>query len=67
MRMLQLTASEVATLPADTNVYEGVGKMYALPPTSQNRGHPLQSAVLKRSQSRDPLSNSSLAGLSSAL
>jgi hypothetical protein len=25
--MLQLTASEVASLPAETKVYEGVGKM----------------------------------------
>lgn len=27
-RMLQLTASEVESLPKDTKVYEGVGKMY---------------------------------------
>lgn len=27
-RMLQLVSSEVSTLPAETNVYEGVGKMY---------------------------------------
>jgi prefoldin subunit 1 len=27
IRMLQLTSSEVSTLPKDTNVYEGVGKM----------------------------------------
>jgi prefoldin subunit 1 len=26
--MLQLTSSEVSSLPADTKVYEGVGKMY---------------------------------------
>lgn len=26
-RMLQLTSSEVDSLPKDTNVYEGVGKM----------------------------------------
>jgi hypothetical protein len=26
-RMLQLTSSEVSSLPADTKVYEGVGKM----------------------------------------
>jgi hypothetical protein len=29
IRMLQLTSNEVSTLPTDTNVYEGVGKMYA--------------------------------------
>jgi prefoldin subunit 1 len=29
-RMLQLTASEVESLPKDTKVYEGVGKMCAL-------------------------------------
>lgn len=29
-RMLQLTASEVESLPKDTKVYEGVGKMYVL-------------------------------------
>ena len=27
IRMLQLTSSEVSSLPPDTNVYEGVGKM----------------------------------------
>lgn len=27
--MLQLTSEEVSTLPNDTKVYEGVGKMYA--------------------------------------
>jgi len=26
-RMLQLTLSEIESLPANTNVYEGVGKM----------------------------------------
>lgn len=26
-RMLQLTSSEVDSLPKDTNIYEGVGKM----------------------------------------
>ena len=30
IRLLQLTSSEVSTLPRDTNVYEGVGKMYAI-------------------------------------
>jgi prefoldin subunit 1 len=29
-RMLQLTASEVESLPKQTKVYEGVGKMYVL-------------------------------------
>lgn len=27
IRLLELTSSEVATLPRDTNLYEGVGKM----------------------------------------
>jgi prefoldin subunit 1 len=27
IRMLQLTSNEVSTLPPETNVYEGVGKM----------------------------------------
>jgi prefoldin subunit 1 len=31
-RMLQLTASEVETLPKDTKVYEGVGKMFVCTP-----------------------------------
>ncbi|ORY06498.1 Prefoldin [Clohesyomyces aquaticus] len=31
-RMLQLTASEVGSLPADTKVYEGVGKMFVCTP-----------------------------------
>ena len=29
-RLLELTASEVKSLPGGTNVYEGVGKMYVL-------------------------------------
>lgn len=29
MRLAQLTRSEIASLPSDTAVYEGVGKMYA--------------------------------------
>ncbi|KAH7096010.1 Prefoldin [Paraphoma chrysanthemicola] len=33
-RMLQLTSSEVSSLPAETRVYEGVGKMFVLTPTS---------------------------------
>ncbi|CRG84889.1 prefoldin subunit 1 [Talaromyces islandicus] len=28
IRLLQLTSSELASLPKDTNVYEGVGKMF---------------------------------------
>ena len=33
MRMAQLTRTELSTLPAETNVFEGVGKMFeALPP-----------------------------------
>jgi prefoldin subunit 1 len=31
-RLLQLTSKELAGLPADTQVYEGVGKMYAPAP-----------------------------------
>ena len=34
IRMLQLTSEEVSTLPADTNVYEGVGKMFVSPSSS---------------------------------
>lgn len=29
-RMLQLTASEMESLPKETKVYEGVGKMYVM-------------------------------------
>jgi len=29
-RMLQLTASEMVSLPSETKVYEGVGKMYVM-------------------------------------
>jgi len=32
IRMLQLTSEEVSTLPGDTNVYEGVGKMFVFSP-----------------------------------
>ncbi|KAK4152261.1 ceramidase-domain-containing protein [Chaetomidium leptoderma] len=32
MRLAQLTSSEMASLPSDTPVYEGVGKMYVSPP-----------------------------------
>ncbi|KAK8019607.1 Prefoldin [Apiospora arundinis] len=36
-RMAQLTQSEIASLPKDTGVYEGVGKMFvALPVSSLN-------------------------------
>lgn len=28
IRLLELTANEMAQIPRDTNVYEGVGKMY---------------------------------------
>lgn len=31
-RMLQLTSSEVDSLPKDTNIYEGVGKMFVWSP-----------------------------------
>jgi chaperonin cofactor prefoldin len=31
MRLAQLTRSEIAALPSDTAVYEGVGKMYVSP------------------------------------
>lgn len=31
IRMLQLTSKELSELPDETRVYEGVGKMYALP------------------------------------
>ncbi|KAI9827573.1 MAG: hypothetical protein M1832_004923 [Thelocarpon impressellum] len=33
-RLLQLTTSEVRSLPTGTNVYEGVGKMFVLSPTA---------------------------------
>ena len=32
MRLAQLTRSELSTLPTDTPVYEGVGKMYVFGP-----------------------------------
>lgn len=34
MRMAQLTRTELSTLPTDTNVFEGVGKMFGSPPLS---------------------------------
>jgi prefoldin subunit 1 len=41
--MLQLTSSEVSSLPADTKVYEGVGKMYVycVPVTRRRCPHQL--------------------------
>ncbi|TVY51547.1 putative prefoldin subunit 1 [Lachnellula cervina] len=35
IRMLQLTSSEVSTLPSDTPVYEGVGKMFVFSPIAE--------------------------------
>lgn len=35
IRLLQLTSSEVSNLPKDTNVYEGVGKMFVFSPTDE--------------------------------
>ncbi|OBT75249.1 hypothetical protein VF21_05610 [Pseudogymnoascus sp. 05NY08] len=35
MRLLQLTSSEVSTLPENTNIYEGVGKMFVFSPTTE--------------------------------
>ncbi len=35
MRLAQLTQKELASLPADTPVYQGVGKMCAPPPSPQ--------------------------------
>ncbi|KAI1214021.1 Prefoldin [Annulohypoxylon truncatum] len=34
LRMAQLTRTEVSALPPDTNVYEGVGKMFVALPVS---------------------------------
>lgn len=36
MRLAQLTRSEIASLPSDTAVYEGVGKMYDPPPSPRS-------------------------------
>lgn len=30
-RLAQLTQSEISSLPADTPIYEGIGKMYGIP------------------------------------
>ncbi|KIN02081.1 hypothetical protein OIDMADRAFT_161972 [Oidiodendron maius Zn] len=35
IRMLQLTSNEVSTLPPETNVYEGVGKMFVFSPIGE--------------------------------
>jgi len=35
IRKLQLTSNEVDTLPTDTNVYEGVGKMFVFSPIAE--------------------------------
>ncbi|KAL8831751.1 MAG: hypothetical protein Q9191_000679 [Dirinaria sp. TL-2023a] len=35
IRMLELTGGEVKQLSKDTNVYEGVGKMFVLSPTAE--------------------------------
>ncbi|KAF6787071.1 prefoldin subunit 1 [Colletotrichum sojae] len=35
MRMMRLTLDELSTLPAASNVFEGVGKMFVLLPTVQ--------------------------------
>ncbi|KAJ0268096.1 hypothetical protein COL922a_014824, partial [Colletotrichum nupharicola] len=32
MRMLELTSKEIGTLPGDTKVYEGVGRMFVADP-----------------------------------
>jgi len=32
IRLLELTTTEISTLPRDTNVYEGVGKMFVFSP-----------------------------------
>jgi len=34
-RLLQLTSSEVSTLPHDTRIYEGVGKMFVFSPKDE--------------------------------
>jgi len=34
IRLLELTSSEVSTLPPNTNIYEGVGKMFVFSPTA---------------------------------
>ncbi|KAI1479840.1 Prefoldin [Daldinia eschscholtzii] len=38
LRMAQLTRSEISSLPAGTNVYEGVGKMFVAMPVAEMKG-----------------------------
>lgn len=38
MRMAQLTRTEISSLPADANVYEGVGKMFISLPVTDMKG-----------------------------
>ncbi|KAI1467376.1 Prefoldin [Daldinia caldariorum] len=38
LRMAQLTRSEISSLPAGTNVYEGVGKMFVAMPAAEMKG-----------------------------
>ncbi|KAI1369471.1 Prefoldin [Xylaria arbuscula] len=38
MRMAQLTRTEISSLPSDTNVYEGVGKMFISLPVAEMKG-----------------------------
>ncbi|KAK8056742.1 hypothetical protein PG993_001969 [Apiospora rasikravindrae] len=44
MRMAQLTRSEIASLPKDTGVYEGVGKMFVALPV-ENLNEKLESQI----------------------
>ncbi|KAI9656864.1 MAG: hypothetical protein M1821_003503 [Bathelium mastoideum] len=37
-RMVQLTLNEIESLPEQTNVYEGVGKMFVMTPTTELKG-----------------------------
>ncbi|RYO99537.1 hypothetical protein DL764_006778 [Monosporascus ibericus] len=38
MRMAQLTRTELSSLPPDTNIFEGVGKMFVALPLSDMKG-----------------------------
>ncbi|RYO85673.1 hypothetical protein DL766_002899 [Monosporascus sp. MC13-8B] len=38
MRMAQLTHTELSALPPDTNIFEGVGKMFVALPLSEMKG-----------------------------
>jgi len=40
MRLTQLTRAEISSLPVQTAVYEGVGKMYVLVAARQPAGTP---------------------------